>query len=223
MSNAIVEALDKAVERVGKALGKDAGKAVEDLYRDADGKVKDVVKRTLEADSDKAEEMKKILGDMDENAAKTVTTDAEREEQAAAQEALRKRMSDVLDPAGGSGGISKINGRMPINSKYAGKLYDGDKWTADLKAKYPNGVRFTKGGFPDFKPYAKATVKLSGLTGDYATDERAALQKLGLSSTPNGMVWHHVEDGQTMHLIPQDVHRAVRHTGGAAIIKSTRP
>ncbi|WP_405237918.1 HNH endonuclease [Lentisalinibacter orientalis] len=42
---------------------------------------------------------------------------------------------------------------------------------------------------------------------------------MGLDRTPSGYVWHHVEDGRTMQLIPQDIHNAARHTGGAAVIR----
>ncbi|MEZ5127397.1 MAG: hypothetical protein R2703_02650 [Micropruina glycogenica] len=65
--------------------------------------------------------------------------------------------------------IPLINGRRPINSKYAGRVFDGDKWSPDLAKKYPDGVRFTNEGFPDFSPYAEATVKINNLTGDYAS------------------------------------------------------
>lgn len=44
------------------------------------------------------------------------------------------------------------------------------------------------------------------------------------SSTPAGYTWHHVEDGRTMLLVPSDLHSAVRHTGGASLIrKGIRP
>jgi hypothetical protein len=33
-------------------------------------------------------------------------------------------------------------------------------------------------------------------------------------------VWHHVEDGRTLELVPKDLHEAVRHTGGVPAIKS---
>jgi len=34
------------------------------------------------------------------------------------------------------------------------------------------------------------------------------------------MVWHHVEDGKTMLLIPKDIHKAAAHTGGIAVIRA---
>jgi ABC-type transport system involved in multi-copper enzyme maturation permease subunit len=61
-------------------------------------------------------------------------------------------------------------------------------------------------------------IRIPNLTGDYATDAALANERAGYSSTPPGYVWHHVENCVTMQLIPQAVHDAVRHTGGAAVI-----
>lgn len=47
-----------------------------------------------------------------------------------------------------------------------------------------------------------------------------ANRAIGLENTPNGYVWHHVEDGTTMQLVPQAVHQSARHTGGAAVIRN---
>ncbi|WP_234708934.1 HNH endonuclease [Burkholderia pseudomallei] len=94
-----------------------------------------------------------------------------------------------------------------------------DKLPPEIQQKYPQGVKFNSQGFPDFSPYAKAKVDVQGLTGDYRTDEALSNKKVGLSETPDGYVWHHVENAQTMLLIPQDLHNAVRHTGGSAILK----
>jgi hypothetical protein len=106
-----------------------------------------------------------------------------------------------------SPGVATIGGRKPINSRYAGQTH-------------PSGVRFTQQGFPDFRPYAQAEVEIAGLTGRYKVDARLANQQMGYSRTPRGYVWHHVEDGTTMQLIPKQLHNSVRHTGGAAIIRN---
>ncbi|WP_284361814.1 HNH endonuclease, partial [Candidatus Phycosocius spiralis] len=117
---------------------------------------------------------------------------------------------------GGEGGVAKsvggslipkIGGKPPINNKYAGQVH-------------PSGVRFTEQGFPDFRPYAKAEVGVEGLTGVHRTDAALANAAVGLKSTPKGYVWHHVEDGFTMQLIPKATHNSVRHTGGAAVIRN---
>ena len=113
--------------------------------------------------------------------------------------AAAKRAEDI-------DGIPRINGQRPRNYEYAGDTH-------------PSGVKFNEKGFPDFSPYAIEEVKLDGLTGRYRTDAKLANEKAGLAKTPKGYVWHHVEDGKTMQLIPRDIHQAARHTGGAAVLR----
>lgn len=105
--------------------------------------------------------------------------------------------------------------------------------------KYPEGVRFTEmpngDKFPRFEKYAKATAKFdtptietalnhTGLSGNYYWDSKLANQMCGFSSTPQGYVWHHVEDMKTMILVPQDLHSiamgGMPHTGGASMIRA---
>ena len=112
MSNGVVTALDQAVARLSKSLGEDAGKAVEKLYRTTGGKLKQVVERTVETDADKAAEIKKIAEEMDKNAAKTVTGDAERTAQADTQARLRSKLKKLLTPEQPSTGndvLDKLN------------------------------------------------------------------------------------------------------------------
>ena len=104
--------------------------------------------------------------------------------------------------------------------------------------KYPEGVQFTEtpnGLFPRFEKWAKATVKFdtptletalnhTGLSGNYYWDAKLANQLCDFPSTPQGYVWHHVEDMVTMILVPQDLHSVamggMSHTGGASLIRS---
>jgi hypothetical protein len=115
--------------------------------------------------------------------------------------------------------VTAVNGRPPVNASYANRMYDGPGWTPAMQAKYPAGVRFDKSGFARFEEYAKASVRSPALTGEYARDAAIANRAVGLTRTPPGYVWHHVEDGRTMILIPSDIHNAVRHTGGAAVLR----
>ena len=125
--------------------------------------------------------------------------------------------------------VAKISGRFPRNYQYAGKtfIFKGNtEWikknpvkAAALFKKYPNGVKFNSKGFPIFTPYSKKNVKIN-MRGNRTTDFTAANKKAGYSRTPLGYTWHHHEDGETMQLIPFDIHDAVKHTGGVAIIKS---
>jgi hypothetical protein len=104
-------------------------------------------------------------------------------------------------------GIPRINGRLPINHRYAGKMH-------------PAGVWFNEHGFPDFSPFAFIELEVEGLTGDYSLDIDLANQNAGFTETPDGYAWHHVEDGLTIQLVPRALHRMVRHTGGAAILRN---
>lgn len=103
-------------------------------------------------------------------------------------------------------GIQRVGGRNPINYKYAGQAHS-------------SGVKFTRQGFPNFSPHAKASVDLRGLTGNLTKDAAMANKAIGISRTPNGFIWHHVENGTTMQLVPAKIHQAVGHTGGAAVIR----
>lgn len=121
-----------------------------------------------------------------------------------------------------------------MNYRWADKTYGGPEWRSngarrwfdDLQAKYPDGVPFTADGFPDFSRYSRGDITSSRLTGDYTVDAKIANAAYrseafpnGLLEVPRGWVWHHVEDARTMQLVPEDIHYAVRHTGGVAAMK----
>jgi HNH/ENDO VII superfamily nuclease/type VII secretion system ESX-1 substrate len=128
----------------------------------------------------------------------------------------------------------------PINSrKYAGsrmdfgrpdlgapagakppKISEADR--LKLAEKYPDGVRYTRAGYPIFTDHAIERVHVDGLTGDRTHDADLANAKAKRTETPQNYVWHHVEDGRTMELVPRDLHDAARHTGGAAAIENGR-
>jgi RHS repeat-associated protein len=116
------------------------------------------------------------------------------------------------------------SGRIkPINARdYAGKVYSFPPGS-NLAKKYPNGVRFTDLGFPDFSPYARATVRIRmrGTEADTTQARTQSRKAAGSKVTPsNGSVtWHHVEDRVTMQLVPSDLHAAVRHSGGREVIR----
>lgn len=127
-------------------------------------------------------------------------------------------------PTGGATvppGVRRLpSGRYPANYRYAGRVYDGPGWTPELQRRYPNGVRFTDDGFPDFSPYATHRVTMTpnfaGDRADFAAANRLANIRGG---TPVDYTWHHHQDTRTMLLIPTEVHEAVRHAGGVAIMR----
>ncbi|MCI0417433.1 HNH endonuclease [bacterium] len=108
-----------------------------------------------------------------------------------------------------------VNNRPPINSKFAG---DKIPLKGEIAARYPESVQIDPRGFPDFSPYSIKTVQIQ-MTGNRATDFARANKAAGFSETPQGYTWHHVEDTMTMQLVPTDLHAAVKHTGGVAVLK----
>lgn len=120
MANAIVQALERAAERIGRTLSKDAGKAVEDLYRDAAKGTEDVVKRITEADAEQAGKLLGIAERLGEGSGKTLTTDVEK----AAQNRLRGKFMTILDPEGsweGPGGLHLTAGENAAADEFLGR------------------------------------------------------------------------------------------------------
>ncbi|HYX38224.1 MAG TPA: HNH endonuclease [Oligoflexus sp.] len=116
-----------------------------------------------------------------------------------------------------------VKGERPTNGLYAGETYLFSDLKPALKEKYPNGVKFSEDGFPDFSPYAK---ELKGgqrsvviePTSSHKSDVDAANALAGeLDGTPLNWTWHHHQDRGVMQLIPRDLHRAISHNGGASI------
>ncbi|MCB9687890.1 MAG: HNH endonuclease [Alphaproteobacteria bacterium] len=112
--------------------------------------------------------------------------------------------------------VKTVDGRLPINYRWAGKTYPASLMPAELRGRYPHGVPFTQQGFPDFARYRIARVQIK-LTGSRPMDDTAANLAAGLRRTPKGYTWHHHQVEGVMELIPTDLHNWVRHTGGAAV------
>ena len=114
--------------------------------------------------------------------------------------------------------VSPVNGRLPINSRYAGTTVPLEDLPPDIRATYPHSVPFTGTGFPDFSRYSIRNVRIDlGATRaiDFGRADRAA----GYSRSnprPAGYTWHHHQDAGYMQLVPTDLHDAIRHTGGIA-------
>jgi hypothetical protein len=80
-------------------------------------------------------------------------------------------------------------------------------------------VTYNKEGFPDFTPYRHPTVKDVQIefTGTYEKDFARADEAAGITKKmrlQEKYTWHHHQDGKTMQLIKQDVHKDFFHTGG---------
>ena len=100
MSEAIVKALDEAAGRVGTSLGRDAAKAVTNLYRDTSGKLTGVIERSVGTDSLHAGNIKQIADKLEHNA---MRGDMSAADKAAENSALRDKLKGILDDKTGSG------------------------------------------------------------------------------------------------------------------------
>ena len=134
--------------------------------------------------------------------------------------------------AGVAGGLAKYGGKAlgltdeAVDAARAGKQMEfgwADDYTKGrVRArrnlglagrKHPvTGIPFDKEGYPDFSGVSKKNVKIN-LTGNRNSDRRAAEAAAGFP-TPEGYVWHHHQDGETLQLVPEDIHRATGHDGG---------
>jgi hypothetical protein len=117
--------------------------------------------------------------------------------------------------------VMPVAGRLPQNHAYAGRAFPTDLLPAKFRSK---GLRFTKEGYPDFAPHArqlpngKNHVEIE-YTGSRRADLAAANKKAKLGKTPERWTWHHAEDMKTMYLVPDELHKAVKHSGGIARYK----
>lgn len=91
---------------------------------------------------------------------------------------------------------------------------------------YPDGVPFTKQGFPDFSNVAAKgrdgkpiKVDIGKLTGDSKKDISKAetiFQNQG-NSWGAGFTWHHIENTTSLLRVPTQIHQLVDHTGGMSM------
>jgi hypothetical protein len=156
-----------------------------------------------------------------EAAAKQARTDAEAilkqtPKDAAAQ--ARQHAATTIETATE---VKPVAGRLPQKHAYAGKAFPAD----ELPAKYrKKGLSFTKEGYPDFEPHAMQLpnggkrVQIE-YTGSRGADSNAANKAAKLDDTPDRYTWHHLEDGKSMILVPTDLHKAVKHSGGVSRYK----
>lgn len=132
-----------------------------------------------------------------------------------------------------------VHNNCNINSDYADKRKPFPEGSPQAE-KYPNGVLFSKDAngkvWARFEEYAEmvngkpAIVKFDPgvLKGNCSTavdgDFGMTLKALGLKKMPAGCTIHHVEDGQTMILIKQEIHSVafggMAHTGGESVIRA---
>lgn len=123
----------------------------------------------------------------------------------------------LRDPARGGEGFVQL--------KSGKKLSYED--LVELDRKFPNGIPFSKEGFPDFSKVAykknSQPVELDlthfdpnlGRQADINKANKIFRAKYG-HEVPKGYTWHHIENSRKLVLVPTDFHQLVDHAGGIA-------
>lgn len=112
-----------------------------------------------------------------------------------------------------------------INLKKFGSLTYDD--LIKLDKLYPNGVPFTKEGYPDFSKVAfkdkngqTLRINIGTLSGDSQKDintSETLFQKMGYP-WKSGYTWHHVENSTILIRVPSAVHQLIDHAGGMSTL-----
>ena len=107
-----------------------------------------------------------------------------------------------------------------------GKVYwwDHEEEATDEEEPSFDNMYLLAPSFSDFLEQLNPRKPLTAQTlmGTMPPDDDLANRNAGLEATPMGQTWHHVEDGETMELLPTDIHRIFQHSGGASILKSRK-
>lgn len=126
-----------------------------------------------------------------------------------------------FNPHLNSGLNARLKNGGTVNLKKFGTLTYDDLIRLDKL--YPDGVPFTKEGFPDFTKVAfkdengkVLKIDIGSLSGDSKKDIAAAetiFQKMGYN-WESGYTWHHIENSTSLIRVPSAIHQLVDHAGG---------
>ena len=118
---------------------------------------------------------------------------------------------------------SDLAGQFVRFDSLAERLTPGRLAMLDPSVAGREGIQFKDNGCPDFTPFAAKEVEADGLGENRAEDTKRAYELAGVDEDdyPNH-VWHHVEDGRTMQLVPSDLHSVIPHTGGVSVVNALK-
>lgn len=139
---------------------------------------------------------------------------------------------DTNSPKEGSNGSWKEGERgnsdwHPDPNKKKGKLV--------LEATDGRPITFNN-GHPDFSPFAegKVEINMKGDPTDFTAARNEMRKKLNdknwpgpdengkIPNAPEGLTWHHNENGTTMELVPSNLNNKVPHTGGDSLVREMK-
>lgn len=130
-----------------------------------------------------------------------------------------------FNPHLNSGLMARLKKSGTITLKKFGSLTYDD--LIKLDKLYPDGVPFTKEGFPDFSKVAfkdkngqTLRINIGTLSGNSQKDINTAetlFQKMGYP-WESGYTWHHVENSTTLIRVLSAVHQLIDHAGGMSTL-----
>ena len=130
----------------------------------------------------------------------------------------------VVDAAAAAAAPAARKPQQPVAKKWTekgGTIQENADGSTTYTRADGVAVTYDKEGYPDFTPYRHPTVKDVEIefTGSYPKDNKAADKAAGITAEKRDSedyTWHHHQDGKTMQLIKEDVHKDFVHTGGMA-------
>lgn len=102
--------------------------------------------------------------------------------------------------------VHKTTPHSTQNGEFAfcGDLQYNKESRTDLYPRFEDYADYTN---PSLKTDFSKPIKVNGkMNGNYGHDAGLINNQLGLSETPTGYVWHHIEDGKSMLLVQQKIH-----------------
>lgn len=134
-----------------------------------------------------------------------------------------------------SGWRAPVGSRLPRRDGYWSGMRGDSEWnSAYSEVNERTGGRgvLYRSGRVDLSPYSAADYRFEDLTGGSYDPVRAdarLAEQMGFESAEaakvwrdeNGLIWHHVEDGKTLQLVPKELND-LPHVGGSSILRGGR-
>lgn len=158
---------------------------------------------------------------------------ANSEQNAAARGGAKVANGPSTPKAASSTWVKPRGWRLPAtNGKWLGTPGDSGWLSSNPEVNAITGgkpIPFNK-GYPDFSEWSQGSFTFDNLTGtsnDFSLVNQAVAKEYGLPNQTAGqnllreleLTPHHVEDGETIQLIPTALHSNIPHIGGASILR----
>lgn len=134
--------------------------------------------------------------------------------------ALNPNLASKLKSGQGFVNLKKTNAKLSVDE------------LIELDRMFPNGIPFTKAGYPDFssvaytrggKPVIFDLTKFTNGAVDRNADINKAKKLFATQygyASPEGYTWHHIENSRKIMLVRTDVHALIAHAGGVSTSKA---